>query len=56
MQMLGNFGAKRNFNILYFLTPPCPKIFSAPLRRLIFIDAANKFSVFQKKNGILLAT
>jgi len=28
MQILGNFGAKRN---LYFLPPPCPKIVSAPL-------------------------
>jgi len=45
MQMLGNFGAKRNFIILYFLIPSLPKIVSAPLKRLIFIDAVNKFSI-----------
>jgi len=47
IQMLGDFGAKRNFIILYFLPLPCPKIVSAPLRELIFIDAANKFSIFK---------
>jgi len=56
MQMLGNLEAKRNFTILYFLSPPCPKIASASLRGLIFIDAANKFSNFQKEIGTLLAT
>jgi len=49
MHMLGNLGVKRNFIVLYFLPPRCPKIVSAPLRGLIFIDAANKFSIFQKK-------
>jgi len=49
MQMLGNFGTKRNFIILYFLIPSLPKIVSAPLRGLIFSDATNKFSLFSKK-------
>jgi len=50
MQMLGNFGAKRNFIILYFLPPPCLKIVSTP-RRLIFSGAENK-SAFFKKIGL----
>jgi len=50
--MLGNFGAKRNCIILYFLPPRCPKIVSAPLRGLIFNDAANKFSIFQNNWNI----
>jgi len=48
MQMLGNFGEKRNLIILYFLPPPRLKIVSAPLRRLIFIGAAKKSVFFQK--------
>jgi len=49
MQILGNFGAKQNFIMLYFLIPSLPKIVSAPLGGLIFIDAATKFSIFSKK-------
>jgi len=56
MQMLNNFGARRNFIVLQFLPPLCPKIASASLRGLMFIGAANKFSNFQKKSGALLAT
>jgi len=48
MYMLGNFGAKRNFIILCFMPPRWPKIVSAPLRGLIFIDTAIKFTIFQK--------
>jgi len=47
--VLDNFGAKGNFIILYFLPPPCLKIVSEPLRRMIFIDAASKFIILQKK-------
>jgi len=56
MQVLGNFGAKRNFIILYFLIPSLSKnSFSTTEGVVIFIDAASKFSIFQKI-GILLAT
>jgi len=50
MQMLGNYGAKQN---LYVLSPSCRKIVPASLRGLIFIDAKNKFSNFQKKFWII---
>jgi len=43
--------------LYYFIfSAPCPKIVFAPLRGLMFIDAANKFRIFQKQIGILLAT
>jgi len=46
MQMLGNFGTKRNFIILYFLITSLSKNrFSTPEGADV-IDAANKFSIF----------
>jgi len=49
------FRGKNKLCYFIFFAPPCPKIASASLRGLIFVDEANKFSMFQK-NGALPAT
>jgi len=51
MQMLGNFRQNETY-ILFFLVlpPPCLKTVSAPLRRPIFIDTTNKFSISKNWN------
>jgi len=48
MQTLGNFGEKDTLLFYIFCPLPCLKLVSVPLRG-IFINAANKFSIFQKK-------
>jgi len=50
MQMLENFGAKRNFIILYFLITSMSKNRFSSTEAADIIDAANKFS-FKPKDA-----
>jgi len=56
MHMLRKFGAKQNLYFIFSAPSLSKHRFRAIKGVLIFIDATNKFSNFQKKNGILLAT
>jgi len=56
MQMLGNFGAKRIFIILYFLTPYLAKIRFFATKRADISSTPQTNSRLFKKIGILLVT
>jgi len=50
MQMLGNFGAKRNFIILYFLTPSPAKIYFCATERTNIHRRWKQIQHFSKKS------